>query len=721
MGRDFSGQNLRGRNFRGQDLRGASFVNADIRGANFTDAELQGADFTGAIAGLQKRWAIGQAILGFGLLLSLNFITVLLSALLIRFLFQETTIRIISVVPGIIVILFVLGVLFVLAKKGFTIQSFSINTIAFIITIAGAVILTLLITSLFSGVLGTVSVIAALTSVFPTVVRILAAILAAGVVASLVSVIVAVVAAVSVAGAVTPVVTSVVSGASAGIVVAAISGVSLVSLGAGITAIAIAPAVLSLGLYAAWCVNKDDEKFAVVRTLGLTFGSLGGTSFKGADLTDANFAQAKLKSANFANSRKRTTNLTRTNWNNTKKLDKAQPGNSIFSNFKVLQLLTTGQGNNQDFSQFNLRGANLNFAQLNGANLKNADLTEASLCQADLQHANLTEVQAVGTDFTQAYLTGACLEAWNIDRVTLSGIDCAFYFLRETPDPKGDRDRRPHDPDRLYEPGDAEKLLTEARDIVEVLLKHCTNAKDLAQSLQRLTESYPEATLQKIEHKDNADFLVTLTVPPETDKAQVETTLHKAYDEIRALRGEVKDLQALRAADLKDVVTALADRQSPPVNINQNINQNTGDHTMTTQDTQNITATSGSFVNTGNDFSNSGTINLGAISGTVTNAIGQLPTPETHEPDLKTALTDLQTAIESSSLSDDDKAEALEQVKTIADAGKTPKDNALHKTIKTAMKLLKGTIADLPATEDLVKVLVKIVPIVAAFFGMPAM
>ena len=93
------------------------------------------------------------------------------------------------------------------------------------------------------------------------------------------------------------------------------------------------------------------------------------------------------------------------------------------------------------------------------------------------------------------------------------------------------------------------------------------------------------------------------------------------------------------------------------------------------------------------------------------------------EPIASTTLPEVPVTrtIESSSLSDDDKAEALEQVKAIADAGNTPKDNAIQKGVKTAMKVLKETINDLPATEDLVKVLIKIAPIVAAFFGMSAM
>jgi hypothetical protein len=135
MGRDFSGQNLRGRNFRGQDLRGANFSSADIRGANFTDAELQGADFTGAIAGLQKRWAIGQAILTFVSSIVFNFIAALCNAVIINYFFQETTITQISTLPGMFIILYLSGILLLLSKEGFTAQSFSIVIILTVFTV----------------------------------------------------------------------------------------------------------------------------------------------------------------------------------------------------------------------------------------------------------------------------------------------------------------------------------------------------------------------------------------------------------------------------------------------------------------------------------------------------------------------------------------------------------------------------------------------------------
>nr|WP_231510367.1 hypothetical protein [Fischerella sp. PCC 9605] len=49
-------------------------------------------------------------------------------------------------------------------------------------------------------------------------------------------------------------------------------------------------------------------------------------------------------------------------------------------------------------------------------------------------------------------------------------------------------------------------------------------------------------------------------------------------------------------------------------------------------------------------------------------------------------MTQLQTEIEAdTNLSQEDKAEALEQVKTLAEAGKNPQEGAMQKAAKTAM------------------------------------
>jgi uncharacterized protein YjbI with pentapeptide repeats len=185
-----------------------------------------------------------------------------------------------------------------------------------------------------------------------------------------------------------------------------------------------------LSAYVAWRVSKEDEKFALSRSIGIALGVIGGTSFRGADLTEANFTKAILKSTNFNRTPQQQTLFTHTCWKNAKKLDRARVGDSNLSNSAVRQLLASANGINKSYLRANFREANLNGAQLNGANLKWADLSGATLQGADLQNAILTETLAIGTNFTGAYLTGACLESWNIDHTTqLEAVNCDFVFL----------------------------------------------------------------------------------------------------------------------------------------------------------------------------------------------------------------------------------------------------------------------------------------------------
>jgi uncharacterized protein YjbI with pentapeptide repeats len=662
MGRDFSGQNLRGRNFQGQNLRSASFVNADIRGANFTDAELQGADFTGAIAGLQKRWVMIQILMAGSLSLFLGCLLAF-SLFAVYVIFQSENVEKYTILPGVLLVTIFSIFAFSAITQGSMAEAFRVG----------------------AGYITGISVGTLIYSIKNNLSRFIVSCL---------------------------------------LIVLNICGVLLflflVKSPIQISNLLIIIDVGFIILVCYVCLTSvmKGKKLAVNLQAAVDFSTIGGTVFCGANLSGANLSKSQLGSTNFVDSLHRKTNISRVCFTKVKDLDIVRTGSTILADPIVRQLLTTGKLiHHKDLSNRNLQGANLNFSQLEGANFRNANLSQASFYHADLRSVTFTKAQAVGTDFSGAILTGACFESWNIDQAVLIGIQCKYYFLREKSDEEsGSFERRPHDPERFYAPGDAEKLLTEARDIVEVLLKQCINAKDLAQSLQRLTESYPEATLQKLERKDNSDFLVTLTVPPDTDKANVEKLLHIAYHEIRALRGEVKELHTLRAVDLKDALLAIANN---PASLIQNIQQIIGDHAVTTQETQSVSAGSNSFINTGTLNAINST--LGIISGNATTSIGQLPTPESNEPDLKTALTALQTALESSPLSDEDKAEALEQVKAIADAGQNPKDSALQKCVKTAMKVLKGTIADLPSTEEVVKVLIKIAPIVASFFGMSAL
>ena len=116
----------------------------------------------------------------------------------------------------------------------------------------------------------------------------------------------------------------------------------------------------------------------------------------------------------------------------------------------------------------------------------------------------------------------------------------------------------------------------------------------------------------------------------------------------------------------------------------------------------------------------SGIVNLGEISGTVTNSINQLaPSSSPDIAGIKELLAQLQAAIESElELPDEDKAEALEQVKTLAEAVQKPENNFLQRAAKTSMKILKGTVASLPDATKLVEACTKLLPAISTLLAL---
>ena len=78
---------------------------------------------------------------------------------------------------------------------------------------------------------------------------------------------------------------------------------------------------------------------------------------------------------------------------------------------------------------------------------------------------------------------------------------------------------------------------------------------------------------------------------------------------------------------------------------------------------------------------------------------------------LKELLVQLQEAIETESeLAPEDKIEALDQVKILAESGQKPEVAVLKKLAKTAVKVLKGTAAGLPETSKLVRECSRLLP-----------
>lgn len=397
---DFSGHNLRGRSFRGLDLTGANFSHSDIQGTNFTNAILREANFSHAEAGLKRRAVIGLLIITF-ILAALSGLASGFTGYLTTYFFQPKHLLGYPFPPS-LVVLVIVAIFFTVfiqqdAKAAFKALAIALIVASFI-ALSGALV-------------GLIAVLGAVAG----------ALAVAGSIA---------VAGVS-AGIITLVESLLVSGALAVVgsremtrVVAESSDTIL--LGTELPAIALALVIPSLSGYIGWKALFGDERFALIRQITTTFAALGsGTSFRGADLTDANFTSATLNSADF-----RMATITRTRWFQAQKLDYARVEGTILIQPEVRDLMVTGQGSRAFFIRLNFKGANLAGADLTNANFTESNLSEATLEAACLEQANLTKVQALGTDFSRARFTGACVESLKIDSTTLfDGAICDYVYL----------------------------------------------------------------------------------------------------------------------------------------------------------------------------------------------------------------------------------------------------------------------------------------------------
>ena len=669
--RDFRRTDLRGQSFKGQDLSRADFSEAQIQGANFTGAMLREVTFTGAKAGVQTYWTVTQFIVFFLLTAPFSFIGAAFNVFAISYFFQGSTTKQIGYAPGVFLFLAISVVFLAIAQQGFTART--AKTIAFAFAFVGAFAFTgVAISAPINSFVGQYAFAVAFTSAFTV--------------------------ALTVALACTFTGTYTFVGVLVGLVVASIG----TSAFAGALPYAFAGSVSGLGLYVARKTAAGDEKFALIRSFGVVFATLGGTCFYAADLTAASFSHTLLKSANFNRAK-----LTQVCWSNAKAMDRARVGNSILVNPAVRDLLVQPEsGYKKSFVGMNLEGANLRGANLEQSNLRCANLSQADLQHANLKDANMREVLAIGANFTGAYLTGACLEAWNIDHTTkIENVDCQFIFLLDQPNAIGSRERRPPNPDRVFQPGDFAKLYQEMMNPLQILLHNGVNQEAFAQAVQNLMQENPEIDRHSIQAtKQENDVLLTLEVSSTADKAKISQDFLNPYEErVRQLETEVNQLHSLHSTDLKDILLALATNPITIQAVGQGIAMN-----------DNIKRS----IHIGGNVTGS-TLNLGEISGNVTNSLNQLQqsaTPQAAE--LADLLKQLQSAIETDAdLPEKGKATALEQVNVLAEVAKDPQPD--KKPLgQQAVNVLKSAASFLPDTAKLADACSKLLPLIAKALGL---
>ena len=486
---DYSGQNLRGRSFKGQNLAGVDFSHADIRGTNFTRANLTGANFTGAKAGLQKRWALLLVVLSW-LLSGISGFLSLISAGFISQIFNSSQSPVNQLAGWVALIVTIIVYIFII-RQGVRVSVVVAFAFAFAVAVAFAIA--------FAFAL-------ALTGAFAFAV--------AGVGAFAVAVAFAVAGAVAVA-------------------VAFAFAVAGIFAGAVAVAFAVAVAGAAVSAYAAWRAMKGDEKYALIRNAAVAFAAIKGTSFRGADLTDANFTSACLKSTDLRDAK-----LIRTCFHKTKLLDRVRPGNSYLQHSQVRQLILTGQGQDKNFDRFKLRGINLKAALLTDTSFNHTDLSRACLQDADLSRAKLVKTQLDYTDFTGATLTGAYIQNWNITHDTnFRGVKCEYVYMRfptkENPNPL----RKPDNNAEVFTDGDFGEFIQPIFDTLDLYHNQGVDPRAIAISFKELAENNPDAELEIVamEKRGEDKFLLRTKTAPEADKSELSGQYFETYNQIKGL------------------------------------------------------------------------------------------------------------------------------------------------------------------------------------------
>ncbi len=405
--RNFRRENLQGQSFKGKSLEGADFTEADIRSADFSNANLTGANFRGAKAGLQRRQTI--FLVSISLLLSaLSGFCSLFIGYLVAAIFDGSFISSTNPVAGTIggwVGLIVVIVFCIITIRQGIAAGLGALTLALAVVVAGAFVIggALIVAVELSGTFSVAGAFA-IAGAF------------AGSVAGALAFATAGVLAFAAAGALTVAFDFAIAGAFAGL-----TGALAFAVGA-----ALAGAFTLFSFCISWLAIKGDEKQALIRNIAVAFAAFGGTSFRSANLTNADFTGSTLRNTDF-----REAILTCTKFLNTKKLDLVRPGTSYLKNAKLRHLVITGFGQNENFDRLDLRGINLQ-----GANLENASFIDADFYQASLKGGNLFRTILVRTNFERAdlrgaNLTGSCIQDWVITESTkLDKIACDYVYLR---------------------------------------------------------------------------------------------------------------------------------------------------------------------------------------------------------------------------------------------------------------------------------------------------
>jgi len=704
--KDFSNQNLRGRSFKGQDLTRANFSGADLRGASFTESTLNKAKFSNAIFGITNifnlfLWffliPIIGIIIGFFVSLGASFLSVstvdifypLLNAPFGGRGYENLVFK--GIQHSVVIYAPLVFIYMILIKKNIFWSGFIPILIAWITA-------TVIIFYLYPSYSSTIQIIG--SSIVSTLVS------ATGIlIISLTS----------------PIIFSVYKNHGIAIfIIASIVAIFIAFLAKHLYSFAFVITSSSIQFMFAFFIalqaSREEGQFITLRKIGLTLYSLFGTNFKKADIAESNFTNSNLFYTNLSRA-----NIYRVCFRDAKGLKTSNVSQTILREPKIRELLTTGQGANGDFSYADLHGANLDHANLNNARLDFADLSHASLCGADLRNADLSQAQCVNADFSGATLTGACLEAWNIDSTTiLKDVQADFVYLLQN-----QKERRPASGN--FAPGEFTKFFQEVLDTVDLIFREGMDWKAFLISLNNLKvsagESGEEIAVQSIENKGDNVFVVRLNVPSQIDKATIHEQFQQDYEHQLVLletrykaqleaKDEVIDVYKHQNTDLMQIIRTQADRPFITINTEQStmsVFDQRGQKVKTQHNVAGDLQQGGDHVDFSGATISGSVLNVKSILENVTQTISTLPNTGAEEKakleDLIKQLSEVLQKVPENKAQEAETVSAMaEQTVNAAKSGNKPMFNITAKGFKEAAQAVAGVV---PTAVDIAKQIVE--------------
>ncbi|MFK8185377.1 MAG: pentapeptide repeat-containing protein [Phormidesmis sp.] len=517
MSLDFSGQSLVGRSFKGEDLSGANFSYADIRSVSFSGANLAGATFHKSRSGLSISRQVLQVLLLLIGSATIGVTTMVAGTFSAALLIQKNMAEI-TAIPGILCIASLTSISLALIIKGYTPRGFQFIWASCALSVVGITVgvLTSLSTEAADAAGGATGamILMVVNSVVLTIAGFIGGKRLIGLCLFCSSAI-----ALLTAPLIYPRLLQNLSDAS-NIVSYGGEPFNLIGMGIVVLEVLLTGTTVATGI-----LNKagkaNAEKFDLIQKVATPFTAVGGTSFRRASLTHADFSQANLHCTDFTGA-----HLIGTSFYHSKSFNTVKFNGTIYTNTPARLLALTRNGCGKTYSKLNLQGINLTQADLSQASFIGCNLKDAILQQANLTDADLTNVQAIGTDFQNAQLTGSCIEGWNIDSTTqIDSVDCRFVYLRTQ-----QRERRPSS--GTFKVGEFSKLFQEVIDTVDLIFQGGLDWQAL-QTMMADVNAQPSVdaplNIRSIENKDDGVVVVRVDAPPAADKSVLHADLTERY------------------------------------------------------------------------------------------------------------------------------------------------------------------------------------------------